>query len=122
MRDAMAEMVYASDRIKDAPRIRHADGKVAERRTMGELENEVARRYDMARSWMIGDILDDVEAGHRAGCRSILLDVGNETMWRLSPLRTPDYRCNNLVEAARIITDDAAVALEMHYSNSVEQT
>ena len=29
--------------------------------------------------WMIGDILDDVEAGRRAGCRSVLLDVGNET-------------------------------------------
>src|SRR6478609_3356058 len=27
---------------------------------------------DLARSWMVGDILDDVEAGHRAGCRSIL--------------------------------------------------
>ncbi|MGE5386635.1 MAG: D-glycero-alpha-D-manno-heptose-1,7-bisphosphate 7-phosphatase, partial [Betaproteobacteria bacterium] len=74
----------------------------------------MAHRYDMARSWMIGDILDDVEAGHRAGCRSILLDVGNETIWRLSPLRTPDFRCNNLLEAARIITNDAA-APDLHY-------
>ncbi|WP_217619149.1 HAD-IIIA family hydrolase, partial [Achromobacter sp. GbtcB20] len=37
---------------------------------------------DLAESWFIGDILDDVEAGNRAGCRSILLDVGNETEWR----------------------------------------
>src|SRR5829696_5662353 len=28
---------------------------------------------DLTASWMIGDILDDVEAGHAAGCRSILL-------------------------------------------------
>lgn len=67
----------------------------------------MARCYDMARSWMIGDILDDVEAGHRAGCRSILLDVGNETVWRLSPLRTPDTQCANLYEAAGIILADA---------------
>src|SRR5687767_8859310 len=36
---------------------------------------------DLSRSWMIGDILNDVEAGHNAGCRSILIDNGNETEW-----------------------------------------
>lgn len=54
-------------------------------------------------SWMIGDILNDVEAGHRAGCSSVLLDNGGETEWLLSPLRTPDYTCSNLLEAARFI-------------------
>jgi hypothetical protein len=58
---------------------------------------------DLANSWMIGDILDDVEAGRRAGCRSVLLDVGNETEWQLSPLRTPHVRAANLLEAARAI-------------------
>lgn len=61
-------------------------------------------RIDLARSWMVGDILDDVEAGRRAGCRSILLDVGSETLWRSSPLRTPHHRCADLLDAARIIT------------------
>lgn len=67
---------------------------------------------DLARSWMIGDMLDDVEAGRRAGCRSILLDVGNETAWRLSPLRTPQARAQHLLEAAQLIlaADDAAAA------------
>jgi D-glycero-D-manno-heptose 1,7-bisphosphate phosphatase len=32
-----------------------------------------------ARSWFIGDILDDVEAGNRAGCRTILVDLGTES-------------------------------------------
>src|SRR6185295_18935494 len=36
---------------------------------------------DPARSWMVGDILDDVEAGARAGCRTVLIDNGNETEW-----------------------------------------
>lgn len=58
---------------------------------------------DLARSWMVGDILDDVEAGRRAGCRTVLLDVGNETVWRRSPLREPDHRCTTLAEAAEHI-------------------
>ena len=61
------------------------------------------RNLDLARSWMVGDILDDVEAGRRAGCRSVLLDVGHETVWRLSPLRTPHFRAGDLLEAARHI-------------------
>lgn len=60
-------------------------------------------RIELADSWMIGDILNDVEAGHRAGCRSVLLDTGNETEWRLSPLRMPDVRAAHLLEAAEAI-------------------
>lgn len=65
----------------------------------------VAAHYDLGRSWMIGDILDDIEAGRRAGCRTILLDRGNETVWRLTPLRTPHYRCATLLDAAHIILE-----------------
>jgi D-glycero-D-manno-heptose 1,7-bisphosphate phosphatase len=64
-----------------------------------------AHGIDLARSWMLGDILDDVEAGHRAGCRSVLLDVRSETEWRLSPLRTPDYVAPDLRHASRFITE-----------------
>ena len=63
----------------------------------------LAHGFDLGRSWMIGDILDDVEAGRRAGCRSVLLDVGNETEWRRSPLREPQHRAADLLEAARHI-------------------
>ncbi|HEX2267435.1 MAG TPA: HAD family hydrolase [Actinomycetota bacterium] len=58
---------------------------------------------DLAGSWLIGDILDDVEAGRRAGCRTILIDNGHETEWRTSPDRTPDHVAANLIEAAEII-------------------
>jgi D-glycero-D-manno-heptose 1,7-bisphosphate phosphatase len=54
----------------------------------------------LAHSWMVGDILDDVEAGQRAGCRTVLLDVGNETEWRFSPLRTPTLRARDVRQAA----------------------
>jgi hypothetical protein len=33
----------------------------------------------------------------------VLLDVGHETVWRLSPLRTPHFRAHDLLEAARHI-------------------
>jgi D-glycero-D-manno-heptose 1,7-bisphosphate phosphatase len=62
---------------------------------------------DLSRSWFIGDILDDVEAGHRAGCRSILLDNGGETLWQRSPLREPDYLVADLLSAARAILGHA---------------
>jgi D-glycero-D-manno-heptose 1,7-bisphosphate phosphatase len=55
---------------------------------------------DLARSWMVGDILNDVEAGRRAGCRTVLLDVGNETKWLTGALRAPHVRCHTLLEAA----------------------
>lgn len=58
---------------------------------------------DLARSWLVGDILDDVEAGRRAGCRTVLLDVGNETEWKKGPLRTPDHVVPDLLSAAAAI-------------------
>jgi histidinol-phosphate phosphatase family protein len=54
-------------------------------------------------SWMVGDILDDVEAGRRAGCRTVLLDTGHETLWRRSAIRRPDFVAGDLDEAARLI-------------------
>jgi histidinol-phosphate phosphatase family protein len=56
-----------------------------------------------ARSWMIGDILDDIEAGRAAGCRTILIDNGNETLWEGGPLREPHHVVGNLEEAAFVV-------------------
>lgn len=61
--------------------------------------------YDLEACWMIGDILHDVEAGRRAGCRTILLDPGGETEWHDAPLRRPHFRAANLEAAAAIIVD-----------------
>lgn len=70
----------------------------------------LAHGLDLKRSWMVGDILDDVEAGARAGARSMLLDVGHETVWHMTPLRTPLHRVADLLEAADLIVADAAQA------------
>ncbi len=59
---------------------------------------------DLGASWMVGDILNDVEAGNRAGCRTVLIDNNHETEWDLSPWRRPNYLVPNLLCAARVIT------------------
>ncbi|MBD2460888.1 HAD family hydrolase [Oscillatoria sp. FACHB-1407] len=58
---------------------------------------------DLTQSWFIGDILHDVEAGRAAGCRTVLLDNGNETEWELSEARLPHHLVTDLAEAARLI-------------------
>jgi histidinol-phosphate phosphatase family domain/HAD-superfamily hydrolase, subfamily IIIA len=62
-------------------------------------ENDI----DLSRSWMIGDILHDIEAGRRAGCGTVLIDNGNETEWQLTPMRRPDYIASDLEDAVRHI-------------------
>jgi D-glycero-D-manno-heptose 1,7-bisphosphate phosphatase len=61
-------------------------------------------------SWFVGDILDDVEAGARAGCRTVLLDVGSETEWRLGAFRDPYVVAPDLTWAASAIIDAQRVA------------
>jgi histidinol-phosphate phosphatase family protein len=58
---------------------------------------------DLAQSWMIGDILNDVEAGNRAGCKTILIDNGNETEWILNENREPFFKASSINEAAELI-------------------
>lgn len=71
------------------------------------LLERAAREHDidLAASWMIGDILDDVEAGRRAGCRTVLLDNGNETEWQVTPERVPERIAHDLPEAAALVLD-----------------
>jgi phosphoglycolate phosphatase-like HAD superfamily hydrolase len=58
---------------------------------------------DLASSWMVGDILDDVEAGRRAGCRTILIDNGHETEWDSGVYRSPHAMAADVSSAADII-------------------
>jgi len=56
-------------------------------------------------SWMIGDILNDVQAGKAAGCGSILIDNGNETEWDMAngPQRIPDFIAPDFAAAGEYI-------------------
>lgn len=57
---------------------------------------------DLRRSWVVGDILDDVEAGHRAGCRTVLVDLGTERLPETHS-RTPEYVARNTRHALKIV-------------------
>jgi D,D-heptose 1,7-bisphosphate phosphatase len=63
---------------------------------------------DMSQSWMVGDILHDVEAGRGAGCRTVLVDNGHETEWRLTETRRPDHVAPTMLAAARLIVLERA--------------
>ncbi|MDS1139720.1 HAD family hydrolase [Pusillimonas sp. SM2304] len=58
---------------------------------------------DLSRSWFVGDILNDIEAGRRAGCQTVLIDNGNETEWMMNEWRTPDYRLPDLDAASHLL-------------------
>lgn len=94
----------------------HPDGKVQGyairctcRKPAPGLLTRAALEYgvDLRQCWMIGDILDDIEAGNRAGCRTVLIFNGNETEWHVSPQRAPDYVAFDLAQAARIIVSSS---------------
>jgi histidinol-phosphate phosphatase family protein len=69
------------------------------------LEAAGIQRIAREQSWMIGDILDDVEAGVRAGCRAVLVDRGGETRWRAGRLRTPSAIVYDFADAAAFIVN-----------------
>jgi D-glycero-D-manno-heptose 1,7-bisphosphate phosphatase len=55
---------------------------------------------DLAKSFMVGDRWRDVEAGARAGCRTVWIDCGYDEK---SPTTPPDHRCHSLAEAVEWI-------------------
>ena len=58
---------------------------------------------DLPASWMIGARLDDIEAGNRAGCRTVLIDNGIETTWQLGRSRVPTRIAPDLYSAGKLI-------------------
>lgn len=55
---------------------------------------------DLTRSWMVGDRWGDIEAGHAAGCRTILIDHGYAEK---APFPPPHFTVNSFAEAAGIV-------------------
>jgi len=51
---------------------------------------------DLAASFMVGDRWRDIEAGRRAGCRTVFIDYG----YKEAPPPAPDYRARSLAETA----------------------
>ena len=117
VRDRLADLLFREHLVLDGfyycPH--HPDGSVAAyavacdcRKPLPGMLQRAADEHgiDLASSWMIGDILHDVEAGNRAGCRTVLIDNGNETEWWLGPWRIPTHMAPDLYTAAVLIERD----------------
>lgn len=74
---------------------------------------------DLQASWLIGDILDDIEAGITAGCKTVLLLNGNETKWHFTDGRYPHYYAADLKEAAEIVVGRKAAARDCPRSDLI---
>ena len=63
---------------------------------------------DLDRSWCVGNSSRDIEAGLRAGCKTILIDMPPAHQKQISPPLSlagvnPDYKAVNIKEAVNII-------------------
>ncbi len=67
---------------------------------------EAARKHniDLSRSFLVGDRWRDIDAGHAAGCKTILIDHGYRER---KPAQPPDATVHSLREAADWITRSA---------------
>jgi D-glycero-D-manno-heptose 1,7-bisphosphate phosphatase len=76
---------------------------------------------DLRHSWLVGDILDDIEAGNRAGCRTILVDLGTESPPERA-VRRPDFVARDTLHALQIIGRLACGARRAAWSWSARRT
>jgi D-glycero-D-manno-heptose 1,7-bisphosphate phosphatase len=78
-----------------------ADGCTCRKPKPGLLLEGAGRHgVDLAKSFMVGDRWRDVEAGARAGCRTVWIDCGYDEQ---GPSTAPDHRCHSLAEAVEWI-------------------
>ncbi len=101
--DVYLEAIYYCPHHPEGTRTGYAAECLCRKPAPGLLYRAASERgIDLARSWCIGDILNDVEAGNRAGSRTVLVDLGTEVRPDVA-VRTPTLVARNLPHAARLI-------------------
>ncbi|MGD0553062.1 MAG: HAD family hydrolase [Sedimentisphaerales bacterium] len=113
----LAEKGVSLDRIYYCPY--HIDGVIPKYRKDSDwrkpnpgmlLAASMDMDIDLKESWMVGDTTNDIEAGARVGCRTIML-AGRTHEQKLQPgAPAPDYRAVNLKEVVNIIKMKARTA------------
>lgn len=71
------------------------------------LDATAALDLDLGRSWMVGDRTGDIDAGHAAGCRTILVSPRSAEP---NSQRAPDHTATSFYEAAEIILSSLSPA------------
>ena len=76
---------------------------------------QAAREHDLdlQKSFMVGDKLADIEAGERAGCRSLLVLTGYGATTALKPEAATVEKCQDLGCATRLIVENMKDANEL---------
>ena len=110
--EAMHEILAAALPIHEFRVCYHDDGdRCACRKPSAGLLCDAVREagLDLAASFMVGDRWKDIEAGRRAGCRTILVEGGHT-----EPCTSePDVRVRSLLEAAAwILAQGRAVPMQ----------
>ncbi len=69
---------------------------------------QAAREHDLdlQNSFMVGDKMADIEAGERAGCKSLLVLTGYGATTALKPEAAAVEKCRDLVGAAALIRNN----------------
>lgn len=82
------------------------DGDSPRRKPNPGMLVEAAERYgiDLGASFMVGDRWKDIEAGARAGCRTVFVDYGYAETYKAAP---PDRTVRTLAEAVPFILNGA---------------
>lgn len=123
LRDELREMDVRLDGVYYCPH--HPEGIIPELAIACEcrkprpgllLQAALELDIDLAHSWMVGDILDDVEAGNLAGCHTVLVDLDTEPPPD-SPLRLPTFVARNTLHALNIIqaSETMQPSIELSY-------
>jgi D,D-heptose 1,7-bisphosphate phosphatase len=99
----------------------HPEGKVSKyavdcfcRKPQPGMLYRAALEHDirLADSWLVGDILHDIEAGNRAGCKTVLINNSHETEWNMNTIRRPKFTVRDLEQAAHAILWGNLVGVE----------
>jgi len=110
LKQLLAEKGAFLDRIYYCPY--HPEGAIAKYRKESDcrkpnpgmlLTAAKEMNIDLTQSWMIGDSSRDVEAGLRAGCKTILINRLSDYKQSPSDQPTPDHKAVNIKEAVNII-------------------
>jgi ribonucleotide monophosphatase NagD (HAD superfamily) len=67
------------------------------------LQASASLEVSLEDSWFVGDMLDTIEVGRLAGCKTMLLTAGHETEWDMTVMRWPDLIAGDIWEIACLI-------------------
>lgn len=90
----------------------HPDGAIAKYRKESDLRKPNPGMLlaaademdiDLSQSWMIGNNGSDIEAGLRAGCKTVLVESSLHTKQVYTDAPSPDYKSINMKETVNII-------------------